>query len=371
MVRFTFAGCIFLPILSAKNPAAAQTAPSISEAPPSLPDGFSIASIRLRENGPEYRYAVFIPHDYSKAPDRKWPVILFLHGSGECGTDGIKQTTVGLPVHVARRSRTFPFIVVMPQAHSLWFNGEDEQAAWRMLESVLVTYRTDQDRVYITGLSMGGFATWNFISKQPDIFAAAVPVCGVGDPRTVVNARSMPIWAFHGALDQNVPVAGSREAVAALKLVGGKPEYTEYADGDHFIWDRVYGGQRIYDWLLRKKRPAPPKRIEYRMMQPYARVWWLALRSVESPTQQPLASAVIGDDRTVTLNTQAIEAWALSSNAEPLPPSEPIKVIWNGKVMFDGKFPGVLQLNPRPTSQPADSTSATPSETPVRRPNDH
>lgn len=347
--RYAFA--LFFIVTGAFTRASAQ----VTDANGQLPEGFHAASLTLGEHGPEYRYALFIPHRYEEEPEGKWPMILFLHGSGECGQDGIRQTTVGMPVHVARRHRTFPFIVLMPQAHDRWFDGADEQAVWKMLAHAMETYRVDPDRIYITGLSMGGFATWDLISKRPDVFAAAVPVCGAGDPRYVVNATKMPIWAFHGAQDAAVPVAGSREAVAALRRAGGEPDYTEYPDGDHFIWDQVYQGRRVYDWMLRHKRPEPPRRIEYRMVQPFARVWWLALQADLSPSEPPAIRAEIGDDGTVTVQTQGIGQWALASAGPPLPPGDEIALHWNGQEVFRGKFPGVLRANVSATTQPAEN----------------
>ena len=212
------------------------------------------------------RYAIFVPPQYDQDPDHKWPVILFLHGSGECGRDGIKQTRVGLPKTIVRRPNRFPFITVMPQAHTLWFGGEDAAAVWAALAAVGQEYRIDADRIFITGLSMGGFAAWEFASVRPDVFAAVVPVCGlVTNKMLLPNMRHVPVWAFHGRLDQNVPVTGSQEAVAELRRIGANPKYTEYPNLKHNCWKRAYadGNMALWRWLLGQRRPPPPLAIDY------------------------------------------------------------------------------------------------------------
>lgn len=320
---------------------------------------FQSRSIHLGSDnkGPEYKYAVFEPKDYASNPDRAWPLILFLHGSGECGTDGVKQTTIGLPPEIQRRADEFPFITLMPQAHGRWFTGENELAVWQMLDATIQEYRIDPDRIYITGLSMGGFATWDFIQKRPDVFAAAVPICGVGDARFVLNAQHLPIWAFHGAKDAAVPVSGSRDPIAALRNLGASPEYTEYSDGEHNVWDRVYRGKRIYEWMLKQKRRPAPSRIEYRMLQPAARIWWLQLRAEAGVKTPPLVSAEVKGS-VVTLLTHGIDAWVIASAGEPIVPNAPIKLTWNKQVVFEGKFPGVLRILPPPTTDATTKPSA-------------
>lgn len=314
------------------------------------------------DGGADYKYAIFVPKGYRDDGDRKWPLILFLHGSGECGEDGVRQTTIGLPAEIVRRSATFPFITVMPQAHAKWFTGENEVAVWQMLEATVGAYRVDLDRIYITGLSMGGFATWDFIAKRPDIFAAAAPVCGMGNPAFVSNARHMPIWAFHGAKDPAVPVSGSRDAIEALRTLGAQPRYTEYSDGEHNVWDRAYSGNQLYDWFLQQKKPPPPTKIEYRMLQSVAHVWWLRLRADSTVKTAPMISAEIKDG-TVNFLSNGVADWLLASSTEPLAPNTVIRIRWNDLPVYDGKFPGVIRVMPpqailpSPGENPADSTS--------------
>lgn len=302
------------------------------------------------------KYAIFLPADYDQQADKTWPVILFLHGSGEVGRDGVMQTTVGLPNHIARQRRSFPFITIMPQAQTMWFREKDEAMVWAILEREMHELKADADRLYITGLSMGGYATWDLICKRPDLFAAAAPVCGVGTPGVISNARHLPIWAFHGVEDKAVPVAGTRQPIAALRLLGAQPKYTEYADGDHFIWDRAYGDKQLYTWLLSNKRPPPPAKIEYVMLSPMARVWWLTLVAPPQAAEQlPRASAEVLTDGNVVLQTQGVGAWAIASNEPPLKTGDEIELTWNGQPAFKGKFPGIITYAPKlPTTQPAN-----------------
>ncbi|MCB9854981.1 MAG: prolyl oligopeptidase family serine peptidase [Phycisphaerales bacterium] len=344
-------------------------AQSSAPSTPVLASCFEAKSIRVgaANDGAEYKYAVFVPNAYRPDGDKKWPLILFLHGSGECGDDGVRQTSVGLPRQIERRRDDFPFITVMPQAHTLWFTGEDEMAVWQMLEATAAAYRIDMDRIYITGLSMGGFATWDFISKRPDVFAAAAPICGVGNPAFVSNEKNLPIWAFHGAKDPNVPVSGSRDAIEALRTLGAQPKYTEYSDGEHNVWDLAYSGNQLYDWFLEHKRPPTPSKIEYRMQQSVAHVWWLRLRAESTAKTPPLISAEIKDGE-LNLLSQGVADWFLASSAEPIAPDSMIRIRWNNLPVYEGKFPGIIRvippqaILPSPTNGQSSGASSRPTE---------
>lgn len=212
------------------------------------------------------------------AAGRKYPLILFLHGSGECGTDNQKQVKVGLPALVAtllRRKVAEPVLLVAPQCTMTngWvrrlamretFSAEPDPApalaqALELVRHLVAERQADPDRLYITGLSFGGFGTWDAIQREPDLFAAAIPVCGGGDKRLVRALRRLPIWVFHGSADPNVPAACSRRMVDALKLSGNsKVRYTEYEGAGHAVWDRVYGDDEVLAWLLRQTRAPKP-----------------------------------------------------------------------------------------------------------------
>jgi predicted peptidase len=201
----------------------------------------------------EAKYVLFVPHDYKG--DKDYPLILFLHGAGERGADGEKPAKVGLGPAVRKREKTFPFFVVFPQAKSSWgANSADAKRALEILAAVQKEYKIDAKRVYLTGLSMGGFGTWGLAAKDPDRWAAIVPVCGGGDPATAKAIKDVPCWCFHGDADKAVPVGRSRMMIGALKEAGAKPRYDEYKGVGHNSWDKAYGTDELYEWLLMQKK---------------------------------------------------------------------------------------------------------------------
>jgi predicted peptidase len=222
--------------------------------------------------GHAYRYQVYVPVDYASRTD--WPVILFLHGAGERGSDGIRQTTVGLGPAIRQDPNRFPAIVVLPQVptDSAWAGGPAD-AAMVALRQTMADYRVDVDRVYLTGLSMGGRGSWQLAYRNPTLFAAVAPICGwitqtprftnvpvvppdSGPPFVALarQLRAVPIWIFHGEMDRVVPVIGSREPAAAFKDAGGNVRYTEYLGTDHNSWDATYASKEFTDWLFGQRR---------------------------------------------------------------------------------------------------------------------
>lgn len=329
-------------------------AAAIPSAPAGVPQGFTVQSLKMSD-GSTRRYALFLPREYDARPDRKWPVILSLHGSGECGTDGVAQTTVGLGPYVGKNAAKFPCIVVMPQAHTLWFRGAEATAVSEILEHVVRAYRTDLDRVYLTGLSMGGIASWEIAAARPDIFAAVVPICGVGVPDFALNLRHVPIWAFHGAQDANVPVRGTRDIIEALRKLGAQPKYTEYPTEGHFIWDRVYATRELWTWLLKQRRPPPPREIEFKLPAQTGRAWWLTVQSEPRPAAPPVIRAEVREAGRIDIRSTGILAWVINSDGEPIKPGERIEVHWNGARVFAGVFSGRLSAGPGPAPATAPS----------------
>jgi predicted peptidase len=229
----------------------------------------------LVEDGRRHDYCVYVPPEYE--PSRAWPVILFLHGSGERGEDGLLQTDVGLPAAIRKNRRRYPAVVVMPQCRGgdVWWSEAMMTLALRCVEETSDAYHLDQNRIYVTGLSLGGAGAWHLGAKYARHVAAIVPVCGFADlgdgspgvaQRLAVQLRGVPIWCFHGALDEHVPVQKSREMVAALRAAGATVQYTEIPDGGHFIWDQAYGDDRMVSWMLAQRRaggaPENPSRPE-------------------------------------------------------------------------------------------------------------
>lgn len=204
-------------------------------------------------DGKEAKYVLFVPDEYTG--DKPFPLILFLHGSGETGTDGHKQATVGLGPAVKKQEadgKHFPCFVIFPQSQNRTWRADskDAQRALAILAAVQKEYKIDDKRLYLTGLSMGGFGTWSLAEKYPDRWAAIVPCCGGGDPAKAKELKDIPCWVFQGDADPVVPVRRARDMVAALKAAGGDPKYTEYPGVGHDCWDKAYATPELYDWLL-------------------------------------------------------------------------------------------------------------------------
>lgn len=200
-------------------------------------------------------YVVFVPRNYDSS--KPTPVILFLHGAGETKGGKKQPVEVGIGPAIRKREKTFPFIVVIPQSENrTWRAGSDDaKRALAILDLTMKEYNGDPKRVYLTGLSMGGFGTWSLAAAEPNRWAAIVPICGAGDPSTAETIKHIPCWAFHGDKDTAVKVEGSRTMIEALKKAGGQPKYTEYPGVGHNSWDNAYGTDELYDWLLQQQRP--------------------------------------------------------------------------------------------------------------------
>jgi predicted peptidase len=227
-------------------------------------------------DGTTYRYQVFVPA--SSAGGKRPAAILFLHGSGERGSDNNKQLEVGLGPYVRGRMQDFPAIVVFPQAPD---DSEWTQDAGRIaiaaLDAAAQEFDADPARIYLTGISMGGYGTWELALQSPQRFAALVPVCGgitvdwtdqrpqmqaksvigAADPFAEVarRLRDVPVWIFHGAIDDTVPPAQSQRMNAALKAAGARDvRYTEFPGVNHFSWDPTYATPALWDWLFVQRR---------------------------------------------------------------------------------------------------------------------
>jgi predicted peptidase len=199
----------------------------------------------------------------------RYPLVIFLHGAGERGTDNEKQLVHGVPQFVANREK-YPCFLIAPQcpdgkkwvevdwsadAHTLPKDpGEVGQLTLALIEQSLKDLPVDPKRVYLTGLSMGGYGTWDILARRPELFAAAAPVCGGADEATATKIKDIPVWVFHGAKDGAVKVARSRNMVAALEKAGGKPKYTEYPDVGHNSWDPAYKDPEFYEWLFAQSK---------------------------------------------------------------------------------------------------------------------
>jgi predicted esterase len=201
-----------------------------------------------------YPYLVALPDGYDAEAGKPWPLILFLHGSGERGDSLADVNANGLPKLIAQ-GRKFPAIVVSPQCpDNNWWQTPDLS---QLLDDVCAKYRVDPDRIYVTGLSMGGFGAWALALAEPDRFAAIAPICGGGDPLDAARLKNLPIWAFHGGKDDTVPNQLSIAMVKAVRAAGGHAHLTIFPNDGHDSWDDAYNTEALYTWLLAQKRGQP------------------------------------------------------------------------------------------------------------------
>ena len=197
------------------------------------------------------QYLIYLPEDYNKT-NKKWPLVMFLHGSGERGTD-IELVKKNGPPKLVSEGKKFPFILLSPQCPL----GQRWNALTLsvLLDEVEKNYRIDKKRIYITGLSMGGEGTWKLIMAQPKRFAAAAPVCG-RTGSSYLDAcilNTLPIWVFHGAMDDVVSIDESERMVKALKECGNDVKFTIYPNANHNAWTETYSNPELYVWLLKFK----------------------------------------------------------------------------------------------------------------------
>lgn len=198
-------------------------------------------------------YLLYLPKGYGEKKDQKWPLILFLHGAGERGSDLSLVKKHG-PPKLIDQGKEFPFIVVSPQCPTTSWWPEQVDALTALLDEVRSKYAVDAERVYLTGLSMGGFGTWTLASRYPERFAALAPICGGGDKYLVSRLKSVPVWVFHGAKDPVVPLQSSTDMVEALKRAGGDVQLTVYPEAQHDSWTETYNNPKLYEWFLSHRR---------------------------------------------------------------------------------------------------------------------
>ena len=230
-----------------EKPAAAPAAPATPEA------GKQVAlTFTGKVNGKDESmgYLIYLPKDYDKSKDKQ-PLLIFLHGSGERGSDINKVKFHGPPKLVAN-GKDLPFIVVSPQCPlGKWWDVDVLKA---LIDQLTKDHHVDADRVYMTGLSMGGYGTWQFCCKYPNLIAAAVPICGGGDPSKAGAMKDIPTWVFHGDKDGAVNIQKSKDMVEALKKAGAEPKFTIYEGVGHDSWTKSYAMDELYEWILKQKR---------------------------------------------------------------------------------------------------------------------
>jgi predicted peptidase len=219
------------------------------------------------------KYRLLKPANYN--PNQKYPLVIFLHGAGERGNDNKIQLVHGMKDFLdAERRKSMPCYVLAPQcpAGKKWVEvdwssdtstipekvSDSLGLTIELVKSMIETAAVDPNRIYITGLSMGGYGTWDALARHPEMFAAAAPICGGGDPSTVARFKNIPLWAFHGDEDKAVKVERTRAMIEALKTAGGEPKYTEYPGVGHDSWTATYKNPEFHQWLFTQRRPKKP-----------------------------------------------------------------------------------------------------------------
>lgn len=208
----------------------------------------------------ELSYLIYLPKEYSATNGQRWPLMLFLHGSGERGAD-LQRAGIHGPLKLVKQGREFPFIIIAPQcpANELW----QSEPLMQLLDRVAEKYAVDTKRIYLTGLSMGGYGAWQVGLRHPEKFAALVPICGganaidaiLGPGDKGAAFQSLPIWAFHGAKDDVVPLDESERIVNELKKRGVRDiKLTVYPEAKHDSWSEAYQNPELYEWLARQSR---------------------------------------------------------------------------------------------------------------------
>ncbi|MBI5662115.1 MAG: prolyl oligopeptidase family serine peptidase [Ignavibacterium album] len=197
----------------------------------------------------ELQYLLYLPEDYEKA-EKEYPLVLFLHGAGERGND-IELVKRNGPPKLIEEGKNFPFILVSPQCPEQTRWNYQTQSLIALLDEIESKYRVDKNRIYVTGLSMGGQGTWSLALTQPNRFAAIAPICGWTDTWEVCKINHLPVWVFHGAKDNVVPVTESQQMFDALKQCGAENiKLTIYPEANHDAWTETYNNPELYNWLL-------------------------------------------------------------------------------------------------------------------------
>lgn len=199
----------------------------------------------------EIHYWQYLPDDYASDTTTRFPLVVFLHGGGEVGNNLELVKKHGLPKLIAQ-GQSFPFVLVAPQnpRDQLW----DDALVLAVLDRTMATHRIDPNRVYLTGMSRGGFGTWRLTIQHPERFAAIAPVCGGGVPDYAQRLKDVPVWAFHGAKDRVIPLSRTVEMVEALLVAGGNVKLTVYPEAGHDAWTETYNNPALYEWLLQQSR---------------------------------------------------------------------------------------------------------------------
>jgi len=245
-------------------------------------------------------YLLYFPDGYGQDTLKKWPLLIFLHGSGERGDDLEKVKTHG-PPKLIDQGKKFPFIVVSPQAPQ--GQGWSNTDLYALLQNCKQKYRVDPDRIYLTGLSMGGFGTWSLAIEHPEEFAAVVPICGGGDTTDIWKLRHTPVWCFHGAKDKNVPLQADQKMISALQVYNPTAKLTIYPDAEHDSWTVTYNNDSLYQWLLMQKKFEHTQSTTFnpKLLKKYSGTYVAEQDTVVLQVKEDTLVAVLRQNKTIPL----------------------------------------------------------------------
>ena len=208
-------------------------------------------------SGKSVPYLLYLPEKYDEKSTKKWPVILFLHGRGE-SRGPLSIVAKWGPPRMAARGDNLPYIIISPQcpADQRWTTPEQVKAILNLLAHISKSFPADSRRIYLTGLSMGGYGSWKLAAEHGNLFAAVAPVCGAGNPEDAEKLKDIPVWAFHGTEDRAVPYQRSLEMVEAIQKAGGnKVRFTTLKHIGHNSWSAAYATPELFEWFNRYTRP--------------------------------------------------------------------------------------------------------------------
>lgn len=234
----------------------ASLACSLSALAASEPEPGKQVELEIQDDDGAYGCLAYLPADYNKAEQQQWPLVLFLHGRGE-SYGPLSLVAKWGPPRIAARGDDLPFVLLSPQcpAKGSWSDDTRQAQLKRLLDHAEQQYRIDPQRVYVTGLSMGGSGSWSLAAGSPERFAAVAPICGRGNAEDADKLKSLPIWVFHGDQDRAVPIQRSIDMVQAIKRAGGESiRFTTLEHVGHNSWSSAYALPELWTWMLKQQR---------------------------------------------------------------------------------------------------------------------
>lgn len=253
-----FAACLLLIITFAVASTDAQSAKPSSESTAALAAGAQVERASA-DPASELSYLLYLPRDYQQDSEKRWPLVLFLHGRGE-SYGPLSLVAKWGPPRFAQRGDDLPYILVSPQCpgNGSWSDDTRQTQLSQLLDEICQELKVDPSRVHLTGLSMGGSGSWRLAAKHPQRFATVVPICGGGDPDDAEKLKALPIWVFHGDQDEAVPISESTEMVEAIRAAGGDQiRFTTLEHVGHNSWSPAYALPDLYTWMFEHSIDSP------------------------------------------------------------------------------------------------------------------